>query len=671
MKTMKTLQVAAAVATLFAASGSAMAWSISQSGVTIARETIEKVVTAPAQVLRAPSVTTNFDNGPTANANSSQDFNITLQLSGDGTPTWEAPAAVTFRSVSANRRNNGGVSVDVLAAGTTAAAASAIELLGVDYGTTAAGTGIFSVGGDNRTIRYRFRLVNNTAASVNLGDLQVAFNTVNPLAAPVEADYAHVATLQNSVNAIVGSTVGNNGAAPGCGNEDTRIQVIGRNFIGSGDGVLGESGPAGATNNGYILFAQALNIIVNQGVAQNRSTDVNFNNQRLVTASGGPFFGNNLTMPLGFVTFQNRANLDAWDTSVAGRFYKYQADGAGTLDGDFNGLGVNNDGDVDIQPNTNPLTVAITSTNGFAVGSTFSITNNPFCVQGAAAAAGTNGGADGTVVYTVNGVVVPADTPNAVATVTFTHATLIAATTNGNVGTLASTTGATNVGQVPSYTTATTDKYYVCYTVSGNAAIPLSTFTAVATLNKEAGSKEQANISCPGPFAGLGGGIKIDVRNFFPWNPANTTNVWVGVIRVINNSETTTADLTGQYIRADDGKYGKWGSLGNLAPRAARYFTSKEIFDALTQNTTTAPAGITDNSGSGGLSTIAGQALPANTRLRISSGAASTLRVQSYIYNANTQALVEVSASQGADFVNIESAPRDHIDQDAQTGIKK
>jgi hypothetical protein len=308
--------------------------------------------------------------------------------------------------------------------------------------------------------------------------------------------------------------------------------------------------------------------------------------------------------------------------------------------------------------------VTISSTNGFATGSTFQIANNPYCTLGNAGAVGTPGGAQGSATFSVDGLT---------ATVSFSHTAMVAATTLGPAGTLSATTG--QAGTVPGYI-PTTDRYYVCYTVPGTSAVPLSTFTAVATLTKEAGSaslggSEQPNISCPGPFAGLGGGIKIDVRNFYPWNPALPNNVWLGVIRVINNSESTTADLTGQYIRADDGKYGKWGSLGSLPPRGARYFTSKEIFDALTNNSTTAGAAITDNSGSGGLAPANGWALAANTRLRISSGAASTLRVQSYIYNATTQALVEVSASQGADFVNIESAPRDHIDQDAQTGIKK
>ena len=45
--------------------------------------------------------------------------------------------------------------------------------------------------------------------------------------------------------------------------------------------------------------------------------------------------------------------------------------------------------------------------------------------------------------------------------------------------------------------------------------------------------------------------------------------------------------------------------------------------------------------------------------------------MQNYIYNGTTKLLSEMSGAQGADFVNIESSTRDHIDQDAQTGIKK
>jgi hypothetical protein len=638
---MKKLQVAVAVASLFASSGAVMAASISQSGVTIAREVISPSATS-AQQLTAPSVTFNFDNGPTANAASSQDFSITLTLGGAGTPAWStALSANIFRSVSATRRGNQAV-VPVVASGTTAAGAFAIELLSAAVQTRT---------NTNDTIRYRFRLVNNQATAIGLGDLQMGFNTVNPGAAPLDADYAQVTNLQTSVSAIVGSTVGVDGNPAGCANEDTRVTVVGRNYIGSGDGVIGESGEAGVINNGFILFQQALNIYMGKGVAPNRATDPTASNQLLTP--GVNTFGATTRMVLGYVKFANRVGVDAWDTSIEDNYYKYSRPGAAPLDGDLGTFGVlQDDGDVD----TSNLVVRITSTNGFAAGKSFTLTNNPYGVTGAAGAVGVNSGAAGVIVNAaVNG------DPNVI-DVSFSHAALVSAANTGAAQSLLGSTGA--VGTVPGYV-ATTDRYYLNYIVPGNTAIPLSNFSAVSTLVKEVGSNEQANISCPAPLAGLGGGVKIDVRNFFPYNAADT--IWTGVIRVINNDENVAADLTGQYIRAD-GKYGKWGSLGSLPARGARYFTSKEINDLLTQNSSLAGA---DNSGPGGIAPVAGQALQPNTRLRISSDQASTLRVQSYIYNANTQALVEVSASQGADFINVESSARDHIDQDAQTGIKK
>lgn len=631
MKPMKKLQVAVAVTGLFAATGSVMAASISQSGVTIAREVISK--TNNAQKLRAPSVTFNYDNGPTANAASSQDFNITLQLGGAGTPTWDAAQLPTYKSVSANRRNNGGANVPVVDAGTTAGGASGLELLGVDVVSA-------------NTLRYRFRLVNNTAASVNLGDLQIAFNTVNPGAAPAATDYAQITTLSASINAIVGSTIGTGGTSAGaCGNEDTSITVTARNYIGSGDGVIGESTAAGVLNNGYVLFAQALNIQVGKGVAVNRSTNPNLSNNVLTTDAAG--FGTTTVMPLGFVKFSNKAGLDAWDTSIAGKYYKFRDSAATANDGEIPAAAaLNTDGDIDIPDTGTALQVKIPSTVGFSTGTVFSITNNPYCTIGASGVAGTSSGANGAVTYSADGLV---------ATVTFTAANLSAAA-NSVVTTLLGSTGAT--GAAPGYT-ATTDRYYVCMTVPGNALIPNSAFNGVtATLLKQTTSDEQANVSCPGDFASLGGGIKIDVRNYLPYNGATTE--WTSFVRIINNSETTTADLTGQYIRAD-GKYGLWGSLGSLPARGAKYFSAKEIADALVNASSEAGA---DNTGPGGINGN-------NTRLRISSAAASTLRVQNYFYNNRTGQLLEASSAQGADFVNIEASSRDHIDQDAQTGIKK
>jgi hypothetical protein len=669
---MKKLQVAAAVAGLFAAATAAHAGSISQSGVTIAREVISRNATS-TQTLRAPSVTFSYQNGPTANANSSQDFNITLELGSPdgGSPTWASAQTPTYKTISAVRANNGNQLVSVGPAGfVTAVGVAGIELLGVDFVSS-------------NTIRYRFRLVNNTANAVSVGDLQMQFNSVNPgtgiapfnavvpAPAPAAGDYALVGTLASSANATTVTTgVGSTGnVIDGCGETQRRITVRARNFIGSGVGAEGETFGQVVINNGYIVFETAVNVRIEKNYTSapptgttaralpDRATDPIQNNALFTLVAGT--FGTTTVMPLGAVRFLNTPNLDAWDTSIDTNYYKFRAQG-GTADGDLSHPTVlQNDGDVD----TGTLVVKIDSTNGFAPNSTFTLANNPFCVSSGANLVSTAG----TQVLSNN---------NLTNTVTFSHAQIVAATTGGAAGTLLTTTGdnaaGVGAGTPPAGYVATTDRYYVCYNVTGAATdqIPQSQFTGTASLTKETGGNEQTNDSCPAPLAGLGGGVKIDVRNFFPWNPANTTNEWIGVLRVINNSETQTADVTGQYIRAD-GKYGKWGTMGVLAPRESRYYTSQEVFNLLNQNTTSGSP--SDNTGSGGLTAVTGQALPANTRLRISSNQSSTLRVQSYIYNAVTRALVEVSGAQGADFVNVETFSNNSgVDsQDAQTGIKK
>lgn len=668
MKTMKKLQVAIAAASLFAVSGTAMALSISQSGVTIAREVISKNP-ATVQTLRGPTATVNFDNGPTANASSSQDFNVVLTLGGDGTPTWLNNTS-TYETIAAFRRNNGNAIVSVTNSEANVGAGTAgLVLMGIDKPAA-------------NQLRFRFRLLNNTAASVSLGDLQLVFNGINPGvgAAPfnaavpavaiVDGDYAQVTTLAATVGnspAFVagnaeepagrtGSVLTNTGGSAtdtACGEDQRRITLKAENFIGSGVGVEGESAAqqdAQLTNNGYIVFATALDLEMGAGVAINRVTDPTQNHTLLQLGAAGTLANQ---MPLGYIKYSNTP-VDAWDTSVNGSYYKLRIPGAPAL-GDFGTDAVANTvGDVDV----GGMRLSITGTNGFAAGTTFLLSNSPVC--DASDAAATFVGPTTVSALVTNGT-------EQTASMFFNHAALQGV--HGGAG--SSLVQTTYAGAFPAAyggaLATTTDRAYICMVVPGGVTqIPQSQFTGQAVLLKD-DNTEQANFSCPNRLAGLGGGVKIDVRNFFPYDPANPNNHWVGVIRVINNSETTPADLTGQYIRAD-GAYGKWGSLGMLAPRGAKYFTSKEINDLLVNNSSQAGA---DNSGPGGIAFTPGEALPRNTRVRISSNAASTLRVQSYIFNAITQSLVEVSASQGADFVNIEASPRDHIDQDAQDGIKK
>jgi hypothetical protein len=673
MKNLKKLHVAVAVASLFAA-GNSMALAISQSGVTIAREVISVAPTS-TQSLLAPSVSVNFINGPTANAASSQDFSVTLELASSA----GAPAVWTnlilgniWRTVNAKRQSNGAITEVISSSGAPSLATiSFIRVLDVQIepGTSTAGS----------TVRYFFRLENPTAAAVSLSDLALEFNSVNATTAPLAlTDYARIGALNTAVAPIIGSRVGSDNTAPGCANDDSRLTVRARNFIGSGfTAPEGESSGSIVLNQGYVLFAQALNIRIGRaetGVINipNRNTDVSTSNTGLTTDTSG--FGAANRMTMGFIKF-SKVPVDAWDLSVQGNYYAYRRPGGGgtfgtftspTAAGSLGDLGTfattNIVGNIDVSN----VKVVIKSSNGFAAGSTFSLTNNPFGTLGAAAASGVNSGAVGSVVYS-NDPTGPVGNTN-IATVTFSHANLVDA---ANAGALATLLGSTGTGTTSAvfYPAISNDRFYINYITSG-AAIPQSTFTGTVTLVKETDATngtEQDNLSCVGELAGLGGGLKIDVRNFFPFNPANPE--WVGVLRVINNSETVDADLTGQYIRAD-GKYGKWGSMGTLPARGARYFLSSEINTLLNQNTnTTLPR---DNSGPGGLAAEAGAgALPPNTRLRISSASASTLRVQSYIYNSVTRALVEVSGSQGADFDTYERTTRDSIEQDAQTGIKK
>lgn len=670
MKTMKKLQVAVAVASLFAAAGSSMAASVSQSGVTIAREAVSANV-ASTQTVRAPTVTYNFDNGPAANSNGTQDFNVTLTLGGDGDARWAASSA-TYKTISAVRRNNGNAVVAVLPASSVVPPGKvALQLLGVDVVPASGGTPVIVA---EKTYRYKFRLVNNSLGTISIGDLNLGFNGQNPgdgppgiyetalpevtpaanvLAAP--SDYQSVKNVQTVVNggATIGAGLGageTGNVEDGCGRGINKITVTARNYNGSGDGVEGESAgapDASITNSGYIQFNTALGVKMDKGVAIDRNTDPLNGNQVLV-ANG---LANSTSMALGTVRFQNRA-LDAADLLLLSTFYK---------------LGINDLNDVDNEKNGNvdvaSLRLNLEGTNGFTPGAAFRLSNSPTC-----------GPTAGTVVSSpwVTGTFTAGTNPtvaNKFATVTFNIAQLGAAFDLAT--SLENVTDALAANFASPFTdpgaATRTNRAYVCMQVPGGVLIPQSRFTGFATLVKSPeDTEEQANFSCPAPLAGLGGGIKIDVRNYFPYDPAAPG--LMGYVRIINNSETVSADITAQYIRAD-GTYGRYVSLGTLPPRAAKFFSSQEIDGLMLTNGTNSSAGGVNQNATTGLA--AGFNRGFNARLRISSEAASTLRVQNYLYVAQTGALVEMSASQGADFVNVEASSRDHIDQDAQTGIKK
>ncbi|WP_297835338.1 hypothetical protein, partial [Thermomonas sp.] len=214
-----------------------------------------------------------------------------------------------------------------------------------------------------------------------------------------------------------------------------------------------------------------------------------------------------------------------------------------------------------------------------------------------------------------------------------------------------------------------TGPVHVCYGVAGvGVPIPLSSFTAKATVDKApAGTPftdEQDNV-CNGNLYSLGGGVKIDVRNYA--NSQQTANTgWMSVIRLINNNETRTIDVYGQMIHAD-GTYGAWGKLADLPPRAVLNLTSAQV-DALL---VTPPASVLGAATNG--PAVSQDLARGGSRLRITSNAGSTLRVQNYLYNPASQNFIEASSTQAVDFEgSVDRAPANegqYQSQDAKLGI--
>ncbi len=752
MKTLKKLKVAAAVATMFAMAAGVQAASISQSGGTLAMETVKPVTNlASPQAnftrVRAPAVTYSFENGPNAQANGSQSFQIVYTLGGDGGPLY-AFSAATSGEVAPILTPPGGVALMARNAANTAEVISAklrgaivatrinvrandpapgqfaIVLRQIDIGNTLPGSDLTVHPNDNRSVTYRFDLVNNTGAPIALTDLDLTFNTSK--GAGVPADYfqavnqaqdtptsatAEFAAVHNLASAVV-ATTGHTGTAvfnsAACGPDPIpRITLRGNSGINNFQGTEPNTNVAATNvptfNPSYIQIRRALDVIVsnfgqaNRLVATTNSFAENYSAAGLfgqnltptngvggqgggrytfvpttksvpsigfgpglnptVPAPAGPFTvgsassGDERDALLGAVTFRNRA-VSAADRLMLSDFYRFKsgvpAPAAAATAHDFGTPGIANvAGGVDIRSPLFALRMVVNQTGSLATGGTLRLINlaaMPLAQQTCATSAGF-----GTAIA-------PVAVGGGVFNWDVSHAGLLAATDPQGLGGAAATLANANLS--------------ICYNVPGNTTIPQATWTGiVATLFKD-DITEQENVSCVGDLAQVYGGVKIDVRNF---SMAETP--WMGILRVINNSETDTAQVDAQYIW-NNGRYGLWGTIiPSLPPRAAVYVNSGQVLGALTKPATSVSAASRyDDVPTTALLAARQAGVGTNgsgsIRLRISADV-PTLRVQNYIYNGTTQALTEVSASQGADFANIESSNRDHLDQDAQTDIKK
>jgi hypothetical protein len=208
----------------------------------------------------------------------------------------------------------------------------------------------------------------------------------------------------------------------------------------------------------------------------------------------------------------------------------------------------------------------------------------------------------------------------------------------------------------------------------GTAGIPnTGNVAAKATLFKLAAANERNNM-CTGNFAGIGGGIKIDVRNYASYASFGATGPST-VVRMINNSENNAADVYGQMIYAD-GTYGAWGKLTDLKPREVANMSNKDIEEKLVN----APAANNPFGAGTTYTSTAGAAVKASSkpgigdRLRLISTTGTTLRVQSYMVVGSS--VIDTSNAQGVDFENgandraptLDAQP---ISQDAINGLSK
>jgi len=208
----------------------------------------------------------------------------------------------------------------------------------------------------------------------------------------------------------------------------------------------------------------------------------------------------------------------------------------------------------------------------------------------------------------------------------------------------------------------------VCYTAPGAVTIPSSTFTGVATIVKAAAGANlnEQNNACKAPLYSLGGGLKIDVRNYAS---SAETSGYQSVLRFINNSDTAAADVWAQFVH-QDGKLGNWAKIADLPVRGTLNMTAAQIDAKLA-----AGSAATTAVGTAAPVAQAGTATASSTapRLRITSTTGRTLRVQNYLFNSATGQILEGSGQQGVDFegtaTRAPASEGQYQGQDANSGL--
>lgn len=653
---MKLSKIAFAVAsTLVIASGAAFAGQIGSSSVTIASE----VIKTDAQIVRAPSNVYSFSGD--INAQTNQQL---LQLQYTLTAgTWSANVFPTVNTL-------------------VALAPTATSMLKVNYQDAAnaaqttfpAGTIINGfVTADRKTLVFNVNIPNGAGAAPFL--LKTPSFTINASAGNLGAPAT--AAVDNAGISGLFTVVGQTGIGAGCLVPDKNLDISFKHFTthNSNTDLIANASPdaehlrVGSTNT-----ARFMNFVQNQvftfvPAAQTSRTDANFQNQRLN--------GTNFTVVAPSATANGFANALPAIAAPQTRHYF----GRVNLVERARGVDLNYSGAYGAvtTPAVAPLVAGDFAVNPPATGATLTNgvielanTTNLTVTLPTALPVGTQLTlADGTGAP-IAGVTQPAATTAGQTTVVFTFTTAAAIAAAGAANTVLPAVGPVGGAHIFGVFPGTNVISQVGgITVAGNLIKSPNLLAAALDVSEQ-------NLSCSGPLAGIGGGIKIDIRNYASAAKFGTApGSFASYVRLINNSESATADIFAQLIYAD-GTYGPYGALPALAPRAVANYSNVQL-EALLNTTPAAtnPFGTnTVYTNTQGATVVNRGVAGIGDRVRFISNTGTTLRVQSFML-LPTGNLLDTTNAQGVDFENSgDRVPTTAVDaqpvsQDAINGLAR
>lgn len=590
-----------------AAMSAAHAGQIQASSVSIARE----VITTDTQTILAPTISYRFAGDVDARGQA-QTFQVQFTLAAGEWATLPATAAQAIKLTN-------GISNAV-----------------IDQGPPVANTATYTVGtvalsADKKTLFATITVAQDAIAG-NIQQPLVSINsTTNTIATVANTDVSASRALLQKLFTVTGDIAADFAADNTKCVDVKTLAVSFKHFValsapatladGTANGTADEHVRGGATNAAtLVVFPTNLKVAVAASTNAAYLTpggNLTFANNG---AGGNSYVAANIAM-LGSVTFSQ--NATGYDSALVNQYVLTGAPVNSGLTGAA--TATLNNGNVEVKQ----VDVKVSATSGFVVGGSLGLSTSNTCAALV----------PGSVAITAG---------NAAGPITVTVAT---ADVNATFG----VTGANPV--------------YVCYTTPGAVTIPSSSFSGIATIVKSAAgaSLNEQNNACKGPLYSLGGGLKIDVRNYAS---SAETSGYTSVLRFINNSDSAAADVWAQFVH-QNGKLGNWAKIADLPVRGTINMTAQQIDAKLAAGSAaTAAVGTAAPVAQAAVVGVSSDTAP---RLRITSTTGRSLRVQNYLFNSATGQILEGSGQQGVDFEGVNSrAPASegqYQDQDANSGL--